>query len=119
MLENKYKNKYIIIIGGGILQVPLIQTAKNMGLKTIVFDRNQEAPGMKICDLPIPISTKDIEGCVREAIKISQQYKINGVITAGTDASKSVAAIANALQLPGIRYSSAEAASYAKNFTKK
>ncbi len=105
----RYK-KSIIIIGGGILQVPLIQTAKKMNLFTIVFDMDPNAPGAHLCDEFVCMSTKDVEGCVREAIKLSSIRKIDGVITAGTDASKSVAAIANALHLPGIRYSSAEAA---------
>lgn len=107
---SNYQNKTIIIIGGGILQVPLIQTAKSMGLFTIVFDMDHLAPGLQIADHPVKMSTKDIEGCVREAVKLSSLRKIDGVITAGTDASKSVAAIANALNLPGIRYSAAEAA---------
>jgi len=107
---NQYQNKTIIVIGGGILQVPLIQTAKSMQLFTIVFDMDPSAPGMQLADHPVVMSTKDVEGCVREAVKLSYLRKIDGVITAGTDASKSVAAIANALNLPGIRYSSAEAA---------
>ncbi len=106
----KIQNKTIIIIGGGILQVPIIQTAKSMGLFTIVFDMDIKAPGMEIADHPVVMSTKDVEGCVREAVRLSYLRKIDGVITAGTDASKSVAAIANALNLPGIRYSAAEAA---------
>ncbi|MFN3603655.1 MAG: alpha-hydroxy-acid oxidizing protein [Leptonema sp. (in: bacteria)] len=103
-------NKSIIIIGGGILQVPLIQTAKRMNLYTIVFDMDSNASGIEYADEFICMSTKDVEGCVREAVKLSSVRKIDGVITAGTDASKSVSAIANALGLPGIRYSSAEAA---------
>lgn len=108
-MEN-YSKKSIIIIGGGILQIPLIQTAKKMNLFTIVFDMDTNAPGKEIADHFVVMSTKDVEGCVREAIKLSSLRKIDGVITAGTDASKSVAAIANALGLPGIRYSAAEAA---------
>ncbi|MCS7204235.1 MAG: alpha-hydroxy-acid oxidizing protein [Leptospiraceae bacterium] len=105
-----YEKKTLIIIGGGILQVPLIETAKEMGLFTIVMDMDPQAPGMLIADHPVVMSTRDVEGCVREAVKLSKLRKIDGVITAGTDATKSVSAIANALKLPGIRYSVAEAA---------
>jgi isopentenyl diphosphate isomerase/L-lactate dehydrogenase-like FMN-dependent dehydrogenase/biotin carboxylase len=101
----------LIIIGGGNLQLPLIQTARRMGLFTIVFDMDPEAAGMKEADLAVCMSTRDIEGCVREAKKLRQTMMVHGVITAGTDASRAVAAIAAALELPGIRYSSAEAAS--------
>ena len=39
------KGKRIIIIGAGLLQVPAIQIAQEMGLYTIVFDYNKDAPG--------------------------------------------------------------------------
>ena len=101
----------LIIIGGGLLQVPLIETAAAMGLQTIVFDMASKAPGMRLAKRQILMSTRDIEGCVREARKLAQEISIHGVITAGTDASRAVAAIASALELPGIRYADAEACS--------
>lgn len=110
-LSHKITGKTILIVGGGLLQVPIIQTSKMMKLTTVVADMNGEAPGMKICDIPMVMSTKDIEGMVRESKKLSTKIKIDGVITAGTDASMTVAAVANALDLPGIRYVDAEAAS--------
>ena len=105
------QNKTVLIIGGGILQVPLIETAKSMGLKTIVADINKSCEGFKVCDITFEISTRDIEGVVREVKKLSQKVQIDGVLTAGTDASMTVSAAANALGLPGIRYVDAEAAS--------
>ena len=102
--------KRIMIIGAGILQVPAIEIAKEMGLKTIVTDYNPEAPGLKIADVPIIMSTKDIEGTVRVAKEYSKKDRIDGVITVGTDASMTVAAVANALGLPGIKFENAEAA---------
>ncbi|UOG39048.1 alpha-hydroxy-acid oxidizing protein [Leptospira noguchii] len=110
-LSHKITGKTILIVGGGLLQVPIIQTAKMMKLTTVVADMNGEAPGMKICDVRMVMSTKDIEGMVRESKKLATKIKIDGVITAGTDASMTVAAVANALDLPGIRYVDAEAAS--------
>ncbi|WP_032927737.1 alpha-hydroxy-acid oxidizing protein [Leptospira santarosai] len=110
-LSRKIAGKTILIVGGGLLQVPIIQTARMMKLTTVVADMNAQAPGMKICDVPMAMSTKDIEGMVRESKKLATKIKIDGVITAGTDASMTVAAVANALDLPGIRYVDAEAAS--------
>ncbi|EKP14965.1 alpha-hydroxy-acid oxidizing protein [Leptospira borgpetersenii] len=110
-LSHKIAGKTILIVGGGLLQVPIIQTARMMKLTTVVADMNGDAPGMKICDVPMVMSTKDIEGMVRESKKLATTIKIDGVITAGTDASMTVAAVANALDLPGIRYVDAEAAS--------
>ncbi len=99
-----------MIIGGGILQIPAIQTAKEMGLTTIVTDYNKEAYGLKLADFPIVMSTKDIEGSVRVARAFNDQIKINGVFTVGTDASMTVAAVAAALNLPGIKFDNALAA---------
>ncbi len=103
--------KTIVIIGGGILQLPLIRTARSMGLTTIVFDMAAEAPGMLAADRRVIMSTRDIEGCVREARRLRDSRAVHGVLTAGTDASRTVAAVAAALDLPGIRYADAEAAS--------
>ena len=103
--------KNLIIIGGGFLQTPLIHTALDMGLHLIVFDMSPEAPGMALAQEPVIMSTRDIEGCVRTARRLKEEKNIHGVITAGTDASRAVAAIAGSLELPGIRYADAEAAS--------
>ena len=108
---DKIHQKSILIIGGGLLQVPVIQTAKTMRLHTVVCDMNPEAIGFQICDDRILMSTKDLEGMVREAKKYAQNRPIHGVLTAGTDASMTVAAVASALGLPGIRFVDAEAAS--------
>lgn len=101
----------ILIIGGGLLQVPIIQTAKTMNLKTLVADMNPESIGFRIADDRILMSTKDVEGMVREAKRYAQSHSIHGVVTAGTDASMTVAAVANSLDLPGIRFIDAEACS--------
>lgn len=107
----KYKGKTILIIGGGLLQIPIIETAKSMGLQVVVADMNPDSPGFKISDKKIIMSTKDIEGMVREAKKFVQETNIHAVITAGTDASMTVSAVANALGLLGMRYVDAEACS--------
>ncbi len=108
---NRIKDKTILIIGGGLLQCPIIETARSMKLKTVVADMNLEAPGFGLAHSKITMSTKDIEGMVREAKKFAETEPIHAVITAGTDASMTVAAVANALNLPGIRFKDAEAAS--------
>ena len=107
----KYHGKTIMIIGAGLLQVPAIKEAMEMGLATIVTDYNENAPGMKIADHRLIISTKDIHGTVRKAKEINERIHIDAVITVGTDASMTVSAVANALGLPGIKFENAEAAS--------
>ncbi|MCU0849013.1 MAG: alpha-hydroxy-acid oxidizing protein [Spirochaetes bacterium] len=99
-----------MFIGGGLLQVPAIIAAKKMGLRVIVTDYNPEAPGMKAADIPIVMSTRDIEGSVRISRAQNEITPISAVLTVGTDASMTVAAVANTLNLPGIKFEDAEAA---------
>ncbi len=99
-----------MIIGGGLLQQPVIIAAKKMDYQVIVTDYNPETIGMKEADIPIVMSTKDIEGSVRVAKAQNEITPINGVLTVGTDATMTVAAVANALDLPGLKYEDAEAA---------
>jgi len=102
--------KTVMIIGGGLLQVPAINTAKKMGFEVIVTDYNPNALGMKYADIPIVMSTRDIEGSVRAAKSQNEITPISAVLTVGTDASMTVAAVANTLGLPGIKFDDAEAA---------
>jgi isopentenyl diphosphate isomerase/L-lactate dehydrogenase-like FMN-dependent dehydrogenase/biotin carboxylase len=102
--------KTIMIIGGGLLQAPVITTAKKMGFQVIVTDYNPDVIGMKDADIPIIMSTRDIDGSVRIAKTQNEITPISGVLTVGTDASMTVAAVANALNLPGIKFDDAEAA---------
>jgi len=106
-----YKDKTILIIGAGIMQEPAIKIANELGFTTVVTDYNKNAPGMKIADYPVIVSTRDIDGTVRVLKEFNKKVKIDGVITIGTDASMTVSAVANALGLRGISFETAEAAS--------
>jgi len=109
---DKLKNKTILIIGAGRLQIPAIKKAKKMGVFTVATDYDPNAHGLTLADDKIIISTRDVDGSVREAYKYhTNKRKIDGVITVGTDASMTVAAVANRLKLPGIKFIDAEAAS--------
>ncbi len=102
--------KTIMIIGGGLLQLPAILTAKKMGYQVIVSDYNPDVLGIRDADIPIIMSTRDIEGSVRAARQQNEITPISAVLTVGTDASMAVAAVANTLDLPGIKFDDAEAA---------
>lgn len=101
--------KIIMIVGAGILQAPAIKIAREMGLLTLVTDMNLNAYGMRFADFPIAMSTRDVDGTVRVAKEFTKKRSINGVITVGTDASLTVAAVQHALDLPGNRIDVAEA----------
>lgn len=107
MLLDSNKRAFFVI-GGGILQVPFIDEILHSNLIPIVFDMNQHAPAfIKYSDnqiMKLIVSTKDEDGCLNEAIKISKTYKPVGVATVGTDFSRTVAKIANFFDLPGNPY---------------
>ena len=42
------KNKSLLIFGGGINQLDLINTVNSMGLNSVVIDPNEFNPGKKI-----------------------------------------------------------------------
>jgi biotin carboxylase len=92
----------VIIVGGGIFQVPAIREAKAMGYSVLVFDMDPSAPGFSFGDHAEYISTRDIKGAIQCAREYAKRFLIRGVFTAGTDVSYTVACIAEALNLPGI-----------------
>ena len=102
--------KHLMIVAGGVFQVPAIKIAKSMGLKVVVTDYNPEAEGMLLADYPIEVSTRNINLTVNMAKQFHQSCPLDGVMTVGTDASQTVAAVADALNLPGIPFEVAERA---------
>ena len=115
-MKNK---KYIMVIGGGLQQVELIKTGKRMGLGVIVTDGDSEAMGLGLSEYPRVMSTKDIEGTVRVAEEMARRVEVVGVLTNGTDVSRTVSAVAEVLGLPGIKRSVAELATNKVKMRKK
>ena len=91
----------ILIVSAGMMQIPAILTAKALGLYVIATDRNSDAPGFAYCDEGLAIDSKDINGHVRFAIENQERLNIRAAF-AGSDVAVTVAAITNALGLPGI-----------------
>lgn len=100
-------NKYIVIIGGGTLQLESIKQSLILGYKVIVVDGSPLSLGLKIADIPVLISTHNDEDVFKKILSLSKKHSIHAVFTAGTDKSVIVAKISNALNLPGISVESA------------
>lgn len=92
------------------MQIPVIEAARRMGLLTVVTDYNPRSPGLALADIALEVSTRNVDFTVLSARRIAQGVPIHGVLTVGTDASRTVSAVAAALELPGIRYDVAERA---------
>ncbi|HEY4705874.1 MAG TPA: ATP-grasp domain-containing protein [Thermodesulfobacteriota bacterium] len=101
------KKKSIIILGAGVMQIPLIKKAREMGLFVIATDKNPAAEGFAHADLPITLDIKDALAHARWAIENRERHNISGVV-AGADVAITAASISNALGLPGIPLDVAE-----------
>jgi len=69
--------KKILILGGGHEQSPGIKTAKNLGVITIVVDKNEDCPGKKHANKFYNISTNDF----KNIYKIAKKENINTIVT--------------------------------------
>jgi len=97
----------LLIVGGGILQIPAVNKAKELGYFTIVTDKNPNALAFSVCDEKIILSSKDIEGHEALAKKLYETKNLVGVYTQGTDVEYTVARAAHYVNLPGISIESA------------
>ena len=99
--------KTLMIMGAGIYQVPLIKTAKRMGIHTIAVSIPGKYPGFAYADEVLHINTVD-SGAVLAA---AREKKIDGICTAGTDvAVMTIGRVNDALGLSGISYEAARLA---------
>ena len=101
---HQYKNplkKNLLILSGGIEAIEGIKVAKKMGLRTIVCDGNENAPGKSYADeflignIYDPIEIKNVIS------KYPKKKSIYGVIKIASDAVRSVSTVVKQLNLSG------------------
>ncbi|MBL8995616.1 MAG: ATP-grasp domain-containing protein [Spirochaetia bacterium] len=93
----------IIIIGGGLMQVPVTEAARGLGLITLVMDKNPEAPAFSLADHILRADISDLEAAVKAVESFAASHFVpNAVITAGTDFPTTSARIAERFHLPGL-----------------
>jgi biotin carboxylase len=97
----------IFILGAGVMQLPAIQIAKDLGWTVAAADANAAAVGADRVDRFIHVDLKDLAGLEAAARELRASIGLDGVFTAGTDFSASVAWVAERLGLPGIPYQTA------------
>ena len=96
------EKKTVLILGCGLLQRPAIETAAAFGWTVVGFDGNPNAEATSLCDQFETVDISDTEAVVSAAQTIAERLPIDGVFTAGTDFSYSVAVTAERLGLPGL-----------------
>lgn len=96
--------KSLAIIGASYLQRPLVERAKEMGLRTICFAWPEGAVCKEICDSFYPVSIVEKE----EILRICREEHIDGVCTIASDvAAPTVAYVAEQMGLTGNPYTAA------------
>ena len=99
--------KKILILGAGIYQVPLIKAAKEMGIYTIVASIPGNYPGFPLADKVYYENTVDYEAI----LKIAQEERINGIVTAGTDVAViTIGKVCDEMGLSGLSFEAAQIA---------
>lgn len=99
--------KKILILGAGIYQVPLIKTAKRLGVYSIVVSIPGNYPGFALADKVYYENTTDYE----KILEIAKEEKIDGIVTAGTDVAViTIGKICDELGLTGLSCRAAEIA---------
>lgn len=73
--------KKILILGANPETIPLIETAKSMGMYTIVTDHNPVAPAKKIADMAININGLNVDSLV----EFCKNENVDGVLVGVAD----------------------------------
>jgi biotin carboxylase len=95
--------KTLWIVSGGIEALPGIEQAKALGLYVVVSDGRSDAPGFALADDAVVASTYDVEETVAAAVRYHRTVRpVDGVVCIASDVPVTVAAVADALGLPGI-----------------
>src|SRR5262245_7975399 len=100
----------LLVVSGGREAVPAILEAQRMGLRVVVSDGAPDAPGFRVADAGLLASTYDPEATVEAARAYAARTRIDGVLAVAADVPRTVAAVADALGLPGPSLATAELA---------
>lgn len=84
-MKNIFDNKKLLILGGPALACNIIETARSMGIITIVTDwyTPEQMPAKKIADMYFMTSNADVDAVV----KLIKKEGIDGVLTGFTDST--------------------------------
>jgi biotin carboxylase len=89
----------VLFVGAGRHQRRAIQRARELGLRVVAVDRNPDALGLAEADVPEVVDFSDVEAVT----EVGRRHEVDGVLTVSADrAVPVVAAVAEALALPGI-----------------
>src|SRR3712207_2957645 len=89
----------VLFVGAGRHQRGAIRRARELGLRVVGLDRNPDAAGLRAADVGEVVDFREIEA----VLEVARRHSVDGVLTVSADrAVPVVAAVAEALGLPGI-----------------
>jgi biotin carboxylase len=98
--------KTILFVGAGRHQRRAILRAKELGLRVAAVDRNADALGLRAAEVAEVVDFSDVDA----VIEVARRHGVDGALTVSADrAVPVVAAVAEALGLPGIGVETAHA----------
>lgn len=103
-MNKNWGMKKVLILGAGVIQVPVIKKAKELGLFTIIADFDKDAPGIQYSDLFFEVSTIDKEAI----LKIAKEEGVDGVLTTSDYPVNVVAYVGQSLNIPAMSTDVAE-----------
>jgi biotin carboxylase len=95
--------KKILILGASDIQLPVIEECRRLGHRILVADCDPEAPGLRIADVKLILSTNDVDAILAAARK----YSIDGILTTSDYPVRTVARVCRELGLHGLSEASA------------
>lgn len=106
--------KKLMVLGGGVNQMPLIKAAKDCGYTVVLCDYSDNAPGIELADCFYRVSIIDGDA----VLEVAEKEKIDGIV-ANTEAAMTVVArVAETLGLTGNSVKSIENLASKKQFRK-
>lgn len=98
--------KWVWLIAGGLLQMPMAHEIKRRGYALFLTDGNPKAHVRSLADSFVELDTYDVQGHVALAQKLD--FPVRAVLTAGADVGPTVSAVAETLGLPAVAFDVAE-----------
>lgn len=78
--------KKLLVLAAGILQVPVIKKAKEMGVYVVAADGDENAVGLKLADKPIVVNITSEE----DMLRVAREEQVDGVIHPCSEVSMNV-----------------------------
>lgn len=97
----------VLILGAGLMQIPAILSAKELGYRVCLVDADDKAIAISKADEFRKIDLKDKEGILQYAKSLQNGSGLAAVFTAGTDFSASVSYVCQKLNLPSHTFDAA------------